>query len=243
MEKLKIAYPDAYLQGDFIIIDIIDGVTVMFREDIENNEYNAWDNKGTDLTDKLKKAIDDVNNLPYKQEDKLVLIFEFFRDSFGKIAGFNTDMVERNDFDFPKYDGKNDKVWEILKIKYNVNVDRKLHIYTYGTTFMFHPPKNCQMVFNSCVLRGSQANKPEKFGLGYKSLLKLRGTNLKVQQEVRGAKLFIPFMEDLVANIEDNDLDKIAIVCRAGHHRSVSCAEMLGHLYPNRTVEHLTINN
>ena len=216
---------------------------MMFHENIQNNEYNAWNNKGEDLTDRLSQAIADVELLPHQSEDKLILIVQSFVDSFGKIAGFDTQILEENDIDFPCYDGKSDKLWDILRIKYNVNTTRKLHIYTYGTRFWFDTIAGCQRTFDSAILRGSLASvQKEQEKLSYKSLLKLRGTSLKVQEEVRGAQLFRPFMEQIVSSIEASNLNTIAITCRAGHHRSVSCAEMLIHLYPNRTVEHLTID-
>ncbi len=244
MDNLKIAYPNANIKDNILIIEVLDDISVMFNiTDIENNEYHAWDTRGVNYTEKLKQAIADVQIIPHTEKDKLVLILQYFKDSFSKIAGFDTNTINENDVDFPKYDGLTDSLWPVLKHKFNVNTERILKIYTYGTTFMLEPPKDCQKIFNSSILRGSHSNAPEKFGLSYKSLLKLRGTSLKVQKEVRGAELYRSFMEEIVANIEGNNLHVIAIICRAGHHRSVSCAEMLIHLYPNRIVKHLTIEN
>lgn len=244
LKKLTLAYPEKIdTKGNFVSFEPLKGVHVLFHNDIENNEYNAWNDKGVDLTKKLTDAINDSKLLNYNPEDKLVTIFQLFIDSFSRIPGFGAKLLEENDIDFPCYDGQNDNIWNILKTKYNVNTNRKLCVYTYGTKFMVDVPKQCQRVFDSSILRGSLANSSEKEGLSYKSLLKLRGTSLKVQEEVRGAELFKSFMENVVKTIEENDYSKIAITCRAGHHRSVSCAEMLVHLYPDRTVNHLTISN
>ena len=241
MDNLKLLYPDADIIDNKIIIKITNDVSAMFNIDIENHEYIAWDSKGQDHTDKLTQAIADIKIIQHKPEDKLILILQSFRDSFGKIAGFETTTIDENDIDLPTYDGTADKLWSVLKSKFNVDTNRKLKIYTYGTIFLFDAPKDCQRIFNSSILRGSHANLPEKYGLSYKSLLKLRGTSLKVQQEVRGAELYKTFIEEVVSAIETENLHTIGIICRAGHHRSVSCAEMLLHLYPNRTVDHLTM--
>jgi hypothetical protein len=243
MDQLIVAYPDAVINGDNITIEVDSGIFVMCNLNIESYEYNSWDLKGNDLTQKVKQAINYINLVPYTKENKLVLILQYVRDSFRRIAGFNTKIIEENDVDFPEYDVTTDLIWQQLAKKFSVSTERKLHIITYGTIFILDTPKQCQKVFNSAILRGSYANTPEKFSLAYKSLLKLRGTSKKVQWEVRGAELFKSFMEEVVKSIEKNNLTTIGIVCRAGYHRSVSCAEMLIHLYPNRTVKHLTLNN
>ena len=242
MDNLKLIYPDADIVDDKIIIKVVGDVSVMFNIDIENNEYHAWDLKGTNHTEKLKQAIIDVNSIPHDEENKLALILQYFKDNFNKTILLNSDTINENDIDFPEYDGTVDILWNLFKKQFNVNTKRNLKIYTYGTTYMLDPPKDCQQIFDSSILRGSHSNPPEKYGIPYKSLLKLRGTSLKVQQEIRGGELYKSFMSNIVNNIETNDLHTIAIVCKFGRHRSVSCAEMLVHLYPNRTVDHLTID-
>jgi RNase adaptor protein for sRNA GlmZ degradation len=117
----------------------------------------------------------------------------------------------------------NDDIWLYLKNKFNVKTDRKLHIITCGTQFILDVPKQCQKVFNSAILRNDNTDRKSP---SFKALLKLRGTSSKIQQEVRDGKLFKNFMENVVQEIEDNNLATIGIICRAGHHRSVACAEM-----------------
>jgi RNase adaptor protein for sRNA GlmZ degradation len=73
-------------------------------------------------------------------------------------------------------------------------------------------------------------------------LAKLRGTNLKVQQEIRETDMFETVMQDIVEEIETHNLSYIAICCNRGHHRSVACAEMLKYLYSNAEVNHLTVS-
>jgi hypothetical protein len=128
-----------------------------------------------------------------------------------------------------------------MKTKYNVNVNRKLKILTYGTRFepgLDLTKYKIQETFNATVLRGGQ----EKNNLTFKLLIKLRGDDPRIQQEVRHAVLFESFVENIILNVETRNLERISIVCRAGHHRSVSCSEMLIHLYPLIKMKHLTIN-
>ena len=136
------------------------------------------------------------------------------------------------------YDGKTDPLWNELKEQYNVNTERKLHIVTYGTAFVHAAPKKCQFVFNAAIMRGNTVKRSPL----QKKLVKLRGTNLRLQQDIRNADLFPKFINSTVKQIEKDNLNHIAIICRAGHHRSVAAAEMLMYLYPNRTVKHLTID-
>ena len=127
-----------------------------------------------------------------------------------------------------------------MQKKYSVNTDRKLHIYTYGTTIfpeMPHQIKSTCAIYNASILRGQF----KKGSADFKALTKLRGTSLLLQYEMRNAVLFEQFVDDIIKNIESNDLHEIAIICKMGRHRSVACAEMLIFLYPNRTVTHLTI--
>lgn len=162
------------------------------------------------------------------------------KNKFVKYSYKKIEPVIITDEIIPKYDGDNDVLWNKLKEKYNVNVARDLTIVTYGTTFIFEIPKQCQVEYNVIHLRGVSHNydKPTK-----KALAKLRGTDLQIQQDVRMSnEIFEKTMNDIVFEIEQKNLTCIAIVCRAGHHRSVSCAEMLKYLYKNAITQHLTID-
>ena len=57
--------------------------------------------------------------------------------------------------DIQTYDYEHDNFWNKLKNKYNVNTDRNLHIYTFGTVYLFDSPKNCQEIYKASILRGS----------------------------------------------------------------------------------------
>ena len=159
-----------------------------------------------------------------------------FPDSERICDGKINDISKLEDSCFEKYNGKTDMFWKILHNKYDVNVNRKLKIYTYGTNKSLPSQKGCQMIFDASILRGNQVNITEK------TLLKMRGTNLILQQVIRTSLLFNGFINDIVENIEKNDYSVISIICKAGHHRSVACAEMLKNLYQNCTTTHLTID-
>jgi hypothetical protein len=177
-----------------------------------------------------------VESNPHTPENKLLLILQQFRDTFIDCdAGL--EEVEGL-IPFPPYDGTTDPFWDLLKEKYTVNTDRQLIIATYGVTFILETPIKCQQVFNAAIIRG----KITKRSPLQKQMVKLRGTNLQLQQDIRTADLFPCFIESVVKQIEKDDLHHIAIVCRVGKHRSVACAEMLKNLYPNVITRHLTID-
>ena len=142
--------------------------------------------------------------------------------------------------DLPLYEGEKDIFWTKMKEKYKIDTNRNLKILTYGTVYesKFDLSKyKIQETFNAIILRGGQKNN----NITFKQLVKLRGTDKRVQQEVRDAVLFETFTENIIKTIESKNLERIAIICRAGHHRSISVAEMLFNLYPNIKIKHLTI--
>jgi len=49
-------------------------------------------------------------------------------------------------------------------------------------------------------------------------------------------------MKNIVKTVERDNCKLIGIYCRAGHHRSVACAELLKRfVYINSNIHHLTI--
>jgi len=142
----------------------------------------------------------------------------------------------------PEYKGEEDNFWNLMKEKYSVNVDRNLKIIPYGTAFeagLDLSKYKIQKTFNAIVLRGGL----EKNNITFKTLIKLRGDDKRIQKEVRNAILFYSFVENMISEIESENLERIAIICRAGKHRSVSLAYMLINLYPNTKIKNLTINH
>lgn len=236
-ECVKLSFPGTIVEGDTFTVPVIDDIMLSINSDC--SDPFAWDTKGTDYSSKISTVIDNVNTFSPTDKNKLLLVLQQFRDLFSKSGIAGMDGCDESKIDVPPYDGSTDSLWSKIKSKYNVNTLRKLKIVTYGTVYIHETPKECQQVFNSAVLRGGQ----EKKTVSYKMLIKLRGTDARIQQDVRNAVLFQSFIEDVVSNIESKNLTTIAIVCRAGHHRSVACAEMLKNLYMSVSTEHLTIDH
>ncbi len=81
-----------------------------------------------------------------------------------------------------------------------------------------------------------------------KFLASLRGTDPIIMNDVRSAPTYESFMKNMIKEIEEllkNDQRgkrlTIAVICRAGHHRSVAIAEMLRNVYNDVETDHLTI--
>jgi|SaaInlStandDraft_4_1057021.scaffolds.fasta_scaffold01355_3 hypothetical protein len=231
---------DATEYIDHTLIKINDDINVVLYSDIDGDYHYAWNNKKEDetLTEKLLESIKYVKNMKLNANDDMdVLILKYFTDYFTDTPGF--DMAGNDNLiDIEDYVGSNDVFWKKLQIRHKVNMERHLKVYTYGTTFTFEPPKGCQAIYNACIIRSKIDNKDLR-----KKLSKLRGTDKKIQTEVRSSAAFESFVGDIVRDIEHNNYNTIAVICRAGHHRSVACAEMLANIYPNRKVHHLNINN
>lgn len=233
---IKKLYEGTKVFDGIYVVPVIDNICVSISKDCTN--FTAWDDKGKDYTERLERTIAFVTAHPHTKDDKLLLVLQQFRDSFlGGAAGLEVSD-SKDDIPVLPYDGKSDPIWKKLQAKFNVNQDRKLKIMTYGTTFIHETPKKCQCVFNAAIIRG---NITKRSAL-QKKLVKLRGTDYRLQQNIRNTDLFTKFIEGVVEKVEKENLYNIAIICRAGHHRSVACAEMLVHLYPNRKVDHLTIH-
>lgn len=145
------------------------------------------------------------------------------------VAGFNVD--EEVDLDIPKFNRWTDLIKQIKP-----NVLRILNIETYGN--MFKQYKNYTRVqkrFNALVICSS---KPKDVDLHH-----ARGTDPAIQRSVSSGKRFWEVIERIVTTVEKEDLSCIGIYCRAGHHRSVACAELLKmHVYHNSQIKHLTLN-
>jgi hypothetical protein len=240
MESLLKEYSGSTLVGGILQLNVGEGHSVLFElnELFEIVDCSAWEEKGKDETHDLQNAIDDVKRIESLTDRIIHLknVLKYFKCRIGlDVHGFDND-VAHSSVEELIYDASNDSLWKSIAAKYRVNVNRQLHISTYGTIFMFEPPALCQQVFDASKLRGSA--KADR-----KSLIKLRGTHHIIQHEIRHAPGFHEFIEKIVRFVEENNSNNIAITCRAGHHRSVACAILIQHIYVNATVEHLTINN
>jgi hypothetical protein len=236
MDEIVLSFPDTIISGNTLTIQINNEVILSIDKDCSN--AIAWDNKGTDYSKQLSDAIDNIIMFPHDEKNRLLLVIQQFKDSFSKFGIAGMEGTDDLLSELVPYVGSADAIWKKLKIRYNVKTDRKLKIITYGKAYIFDTPEKCKNVFDSSILRGGG----HKVSLTWKMLVKLRGTDPRVQQDVRNAVLFESFISNIVNCIETHDYSFIAIICRAGHHRSVSCAEMLKNLYTNLIIEHLTID-
>lgn len=229
------SFPKSTYNNRVYTIPITKKITLSIDSNLK--DIYAWDDKGTDYSEKITSIIKQIKP---SEKDKILIFAQLFKDLFFEIAGMNYTNSEILK-ELPLYDGTIDKFWSKMKIKYNVDTTRILKIITYGTKFepgLDLTKYNIQNTFNAIVLRGGK----EKNNLTFKLLIKLRGNDKRIQQEVRDAVLFESFVENIISEIETNNLERIAIICRAGHHRSNAVAEMLVHLYPSIKIKHLTIN-
>jgi len=236
MDDIFYSFPGTILCDNTLTVPISADIMLSIDKDCSNAV--AWDTRGTNYSKKLCDVIDNVTMFPHEEKNKLLLIIQQFKDLFSKHGIAGMEGCDKLKADLIPYNGSTDAIWKKLKIKYNVNTNRKLKIVTYGKTFISDTPAKCERVFDSSILRGGT----DKISLTWKLLIKLRGTDSYVQYDVRNAVLFESFISDIVQQIEQNNYNYIAIICRAGHHRSVACAEMLKHLYSNLCVKHLTID-
>jgi hypothetical protein len=245
-EDILKTHPTAMFYEDSVQVEMPDDCQIIVYFEDSFTESYAWNLKGDSFEEKLKRAFEYVRTVSHNPADKYLLFLNCFKDCFHRIPGFDGKTlsdVELNLSLFPDYLGSADLFWESCRQKFSVRSNRKLCVLTWGSALMPVPPSECQACYNSAVIRGS-ATKIERTGEAdaqYKLLIKLRGTSGKVQYEVRGSNLFEKFIENIVSEIEQKDLTTIGIFCVRGHHRSVSCAEMLIHLYPQLTTRHLTL--
>jgi len=152
-----------------------------------------------------------------------------------KFAGL-TLVDPKSGYVFEAYNGAEDPLWESLR-PLIVDPNRSLKISTWGTRFILpdvpsDQPKGVQEIFDASHLRGKRS----------KATIKLRGTDPILQKTVRDCPGFETFLRRIVTEVETKDLRHIGVICRGGHHRSVTVAELLIFLYPQRTVDHLTID-
>ncbi len=245
MKQLLTQYPESYIEEGFATIPLVRDVKLMIKLDC--SEAYAWDDHGTaydSILDEIRGEVLQTNSINCQRDinHAILLIVQRFRDSFGRVAGFDCSEEDTGGNEIfhslPLYDPTKDPFWLQMKQRHKVQNERSLKIFTYGKRYIFHPPKGTEKIFDAEVIRGSA----DKKSLTWKILIKLRGTSPQIQYEQREARLFELFVEEIIEMIEKEDLHVIAIICKAGHHRSVAIAEMLKNLYINGITKHLTIS-
>lgn len=233
MDKITDAFPgiefNSDTSGHTAIWTIAEGINVTITIDSDNGyDLTLWDSKGTDFRGEMKAAVDEMKRM---NEDSPVMLLRILRENLnGSVAGFDLDPINGND-EFPPYDPKTDPL--VPRMKKIADQKRELMVYTYGTRYIFEDLKDSERCYNAAILRGVRT----------KELFKLRGTDPVIQQTVRSIPEFVPFIKNIIVEIERDDLNTISIICRGGHHRSVTAAEWLRHIYPEIVVKHLTIDH
>lgn len=200
--------------------------------DAQSHTIDVWDLKGSDY----RKVVKEVKDIC----EKTLLLDpgasfhdvakEALADRLDGRQDAGLDLVEGENL--PPYDASCDPLWPSLAAI--AKQDRPLRIDTYGTRYLFKDtlPKGIQATFDAGGLRGKRS----------KATIKLRGTDPILQQTVRECSGFETLARRIVVDIESGSLGHIAIICRGGHHRSVTMAELLKNVYPGALVNHLTID-
>lgn len=186
----------------------------------------VYNSLGKEYKDKVNEYVKlAYENSMDKYSVPAFVMSEFKSDIFDDAGFVSDDDIDDN------YNIQSDPFWEVLRGIATIN--RKLEIYTYGIKFkQFKNYSKTDCNFNALVITGS------KMG----NLHKIRGTNPELQKRVRSGNRFEEVMLNIVKTVEEKDYHSIGIYCRAGHHRSVACGELLKKfVYTDSTVKHLTI--
>ena len=145
-------------------------------------------------------------------------------------AGFDSDASE----DEEEFDLENDPFWGYLRTI--ATCDKQIEIHTYGNKYhqYSHWCSQVQKSFNCLVINSKKA---------HLDLRHTRGTHIQLQKTVRRGSNFEKVAINIVNSVENENLVKIGVYCRAGHHRSVAMGEMLKkYVYKNAKIKHLTIH-
>lgn len=162
------------------------------------------------------------------EQDPLAAAKHFIKDHQEDRAGFEEEIepvtVTSSEF------------WDELQAKSSEHRNRKITVHTYGNKFKkYKRYTETQKNFNALVIN---TERPRHLDLRH-----IRGTDPELQKVVASGKRFKEVMSRIVNTIEEENLNFIGIYCRAGHHRSVACGELLkSYIYPNARLSHLTLN-
>jgi hypothetical protein len=193
-------------------------------------DVTLWDTRGTDFADVLRDAEaavpDSVES--HRRPAEVLLRVQAALEPVAGFDGMNDDAAELADL--PDYDSSADAL--VFELRGKVDVFRPLKITTYGTRFVFEPPAGVEAVYDVSTLRGTR----NKF------TQRLRGTDAKLLFTVRSIPEFEATVRRITTEIEAKGLSHVAVICRAGHHRSVAVAEWLKHVYTAGSTEHMTIH-
>lgn len=219
-EKLRKAFPELSINDSTYKLKI--GERVFLVE---------YDDKSLIFSDNYGVEYDEGIYIEYNP-DVTHAVIKFLQDQMFA-AGFKPDSGLEMELE-PDIAGVAD--WNELIKLINPKKNRSLLIKTYGNKFkQYRYYTGVQKKFNSLIIYSS---KPEGIDLRY-----ARGTDPEVQASVEAGLGFWTVIEEIVTAVENGNLSCIGIYCRAGHHRSVACAELLKkNIYLKANIEHLTIS-
>jgi hypothetical protein len=221
MSTIEFSGVTAYIDGDANTIDVWDFVGTDYRRLIQEVQ---------DVTEKTL-ALDPAASFDRVAKEALADRLDEKRSE----AAAGLVLVE-DGYVFEPYDPSGDDLWERLRPLVK-DPTKGLKVTTWGTRFILpdvpsDQPKGVEQIFDASHLRGKRS----------KATIKLRGTNPILQKTVRDCPGFESLMRRIVTEVETKGLSHIGVICRGGHHRSVTVAELLVNLYPEAKVSHLTID-
>lgn len=247
-------YPNSkILEGDLLQVefeiyvnDASKSITVCLSRDFKY--IYAWGaNENIQFDDVIEKICAEMScHANQKFYEKVILFLNFLQDEILQtINGISVLPKPTAIKSIAPYSPIEDGLWDIVRVEYPSLYSKPIRIITYGTRFHVSPPEPVDKIFDAASLRGNHfVESTSDMESVKRELVKLRGTNLAIQADVRHAVLFEDFVRDIISFVQNHSGEEricIAITCRAGHHRSVAVAEMLKFLYPQVATSHYTI--
>jgi hypothetical protein len=188
--------------------------------------YSLDKNYNTDIIELFKNIPQDI---PHEQIPKYIII-TLCADIYNT-AGFEEETEDNINI---SKKAPIDTFW--IDICKNINTQRQLTIVSFGNKYSGFDAL-CKTFDKTFSALHVNSKIPKGADLRY-----VRGTNNKIQRAVRSGSGFEFLITAIVNTIEKNNYNNIGIFCRAGHHRSVACVELLKtHIYKNAIVKHIHI--
>jgi len=231
---LETYFPQIEVSKDLLTIYMHDGndTCESFRGIVRGpTDIKIFDQNGIEYRDKVEELIKESFREEIFSNNVPLYVLKTFIEDYLDCAGFGLDG---NASDCEDMDLSKDPFWKYIKDLYKVKEDRLLQIHTFGNKYKkFASWKNdTDKSFGAFV----ESKKP-------KNLRNMRGTDEGIQKTVRSGKKFELIMANIVREVEGQNMKTIGIFCRAGHHRSVACGELLKkYVYTKAKITHKTIN-
>ncbi len=224
---------ESHLYDDFIFVNFTINDEIYYCEITDEAHVKIY-TESNDFTKIINNIIKYIPSILSPRSVPAFIINQFIDQIIEIVelssAGFDEMSDSDNDYNCKDLI----QFWKNLQSSSNIN--RNINITSFGNKYKgFESTKNSfDISFNALCVRSKM-----KKGM---NLSKLRGTDVEVQQIVNRGKGFCDFITHIVHKIETHNYTNIGIFCRAGHHRSVSCVELLKkHIYKKAHVNHLNL--